>query len=1188
MKQNVFKSLYILSLLFSIIVVSCRDDFPYSDIDIPEGEGFLSATVTFTPTATTDLTSTRTPGDTISTIETLCVLVYDKGKNLVKKYTDSDLLDYEDTEYEVNPNDHLDGNEAHTDEKKTARATFKIPDLPYGQYYMFAVANMGDLSKYAEEILTVEGLQKIKLDWNATNIEKNNQMFGYFTSGSADSDGFESKEPIKFVGKDGGSEIHAWLKRVVSKVTVAFDPSGLNQGVSIYIKNVTVRDIPKTCWLGAENTPEDANDLYNHLDSYPDKVESTPVEVANSRLEYDSNGVITDPNEHTGSENTDGLRLDNSVRNAIPEDAHGSNAPSLFFFENNQNPYLLDKDINYKNNPKYNKKPQKDGDDIVGTTIHKPENDNDFKDRVPFGTYVEVEAYYVSTNPANPGEGPIKYRFMLGKDTSFDYDAQRNYHYKLTLGFNGWANDPDWHIDYVITNPDIQVPSVFRVSYLYQQQSELPIKIIGDIQYLTVTITENNWAPYDPNPYTNDPITLGSGDNAKEYMIPKDVIPSEPNTYQFQWNRAAFSNIRYVNPAPTGENYPDNLPQGQERPQFGFLALHLPSTQTTTISGGHSLASNNLLIDYWKNNLEGERRFYKGNEDFTIGEHPASWGDRGHSFPEEENKYKVNEILNDNGVRLENQMILMLPVWTRTKTLIEGSGFSGNNPYEAFERKAVIHIRGSFDVGGDEPEYVERDVEVRQVKRITNPKGVWRAHNRNNAFNVTLLEAVNSNAESDFQAFQSQGEWTAYIDEKTNAGGFTLRPNGDTNGYMKDGVIYGNTGSEIHFAIEFGGDVDDNQSECAVVNVKYHGNQCMHKILVRKGYNAPLRMGGTPGKQWSSFSLYQATNTNTTENGRQVFDAVLTKNPLMLGSMFRRGRIDQGIFVWNNMQPDLGPFKAPRNIPFVVGLANEGVTVKPGVTDNIWKNQWQEKSWSDIGFDDDANTAAGRNRNMGIFYALDDEGNRTTDDNNKPLKYRVPTYEEFKALTDNSEFGFGVFYGSEATEPKKKSEEAYGLIDPYNEGLFNIKNGMRAVVAYDKSTGNQILFPIGRYGIGTRRMYRYTLPALNGVNYSDTDYEGQLKYSDLSTRLTFNAATANTVTTGNLFRPIPYNIPIVSGCIYWIDQDVTGVHSGTGAATSPDRSCLGWDMNYFNFDFNPYTANNWQDACPIKFVIDEN
>ena len=40
-----------------------------------------------------------------------------------------------------------------------------------------------------------------------------------------------------------------------------------------------------------------------------------------------------------------------------------------------------------------------------------------------------------------------------------DYNAQRNYHYKLTLRFNGYANDVDWHIDYKKEDRKIQNPN---------------------------------------------------------------------------------------------------------------------------------------------------------------------------------------------------------------------------------------------------------------------------------------------------------------------------------------------------------------------------------------------------------------------------------------------------------------------------------------------------------------------------------------------------------------------------------------------------------------------------------------------------------------------------------------------------------------------------------------------------------
>jgi len=42
------------------------------------------------------------------------------------------------------------------------------------------------------------------------------------------------------------------------------------------------------------------------------------------------------------------------------------------------------------------------------------------KDEKPYGTYVEVEAYYVSINPLKQGSGPITYRFMLGQDVEKD------------------------------------------------------------------------------------------------------------------------------------------------------------------------------------------------------------------------------------------------------------------------------------------------------------------------------------------------------------------------------------------------------------------------------------------------------------------------------------------------------------------------------------------------------------------------------------------------------------------------------------------------------------------------------------------------------------------------------------------------------------------------------------------------
>lgn len=1099
-----------------LMTVSCTDDFPFADGDIPEGEGTLSATVTFSPHSAANL-STRTAGNKLNDIRSLCVLVYTSDGKLYKKYSSEasgdEKLTYTPGEYTVNRDeDHLDGNQAHTDETKTAKATFSLNNLSFGRYKIYAVANMSDLlTTYSEDVQTEEGLKNISLSWNYKKIEENDQMFGYFTPADGmDADGFNG--PLLIFNKPQ-TNIHAWLKRAASKVTVAFDPSGLRQGVRIYIRSVTIRDIPRECPLGAENRPTSVDQLYNNLETpfnkpnYEDKSPALP----NTRFEYDREGIIMDTTNHTGDSKFDGFELMNKIRKAVPENAHATDAPSLFFYENNQQPDYGR--MTQEEKKRYDKNQQHSGSpDGVGKPIRDDDGNNDFKDKVKYGTYIEVEAYYISSNPDNVGEGSIKYRFMLGKDTSYDYNAQRNYHYKLTLGFNGWANEPDWHIDYELPNPGIEVPEVFRVSYLYHQESYLPIRILGECKELKVEIIENNWAPYDPT-------------SRNPWPVPNAYTADDPDPdYAFEWDYEAFRNKEYM-----GDD-------GVPKPYFGFLCLHLPDRNTTSVDMEYGAAANVALEKYYKDNHEGDRTF-SASDLATIKDNIHQDGTT------EDDNYDIKPVKDDNGELIPGQKTLMLPVWTRAKTLIKTSGFSGNNPYEGYQRMAKLRIRAWFP-GYDEP--FEKKVTVFQVKRLVNPKGVWRANGRTESFNVTLLEAVSANGRSDFQPFTSEGEWTAYIDGQTNDAGFTLSTNGQTQGYIENGVIHGYDGTTINFAINFGAQVGENESQCAIVKVLYHGNQCLHKILIRKGYEAPVTMGG---KRWSSFSLYQVTTKNKTFDGfNEEYYAILTKNPLMLGSMFRRGKVTRGIFVWNNEQPELGPFDPPGNRKFKVGRRSEsisGLASVPWDGENWNEQPWLEQTWSGIGFEDQRGTE----KTMGTYYVGEQ-------------KYRVPTFEDYQRLTDQSEFGFGVFYGSSATEPAMTAEEAYGLIDPYNEGLFESKMGMRGVIVYNKENGDQLFFPMGKFGTGRRNNFIFT-----------GDKAGELRYGDVDYPLTME------VNPKNLYRPIAYNTKISCGNIYWIDKYVATGEYGM------EHPCFGWDMNYFNFDFNPYPANNYKDACPIKLIL---
>ena len=1123
-----------MAVILSLMICSCSDDFNYYNGEIPEGEGTLSATVTFTPASGVNLAATRTDGNAIRDINSMCVLIYTTDGKLVRTYSEKELKDYDVDQdgYEVLDGDYWNEGEndiqdnPHADKDKdkktyTPQATFKLPGLPYGRYRIYAVANMGDLAesddtKIREAIQTEEGLRNIKLTWVSGNIGDNNQMFGYLTDNDKrNAKGFDA--PTLIFTPDN-SQFHAWINRVASKLTIAFDASGLNQGVMIYIRNVTVRDIPRTCLLGNTNKPDNESDLLNHLSTPYDKPDYTNPSSAieNSRFEYNSEGIINNPDEHTGTGKMDGYKLENKLRQPVPEGAHDPSAPSLFFFENNQG--------DFNNQSRYDKRQQtSDQVDGVGTPIRDKVTDddgnikNDFKDKVPYGTYVEVEAYYISTNPGRVGEGSIKYRFMLGKNISYNYDAQRNYHFKLTLGFNGWANQPDWHIDYEQPQPGIEVQPEFRVSYLYNQKSELPIRILGTagatIEKIDVNIIENNWAPYDP----------------KTKTVPDSVTDRSPNEmYAFRWNKAAYESMPY-------------MVNGKQVAYYGFLALHLPerSRDSEVIAKDYGLESNQELEAYYISNHEGDRSFV--GDELSIGDHELANGD---------DSYSVKPVLDEVGEPIENQRTLMVPVWTRAKTLIRDSGFSGNNPYEGYERKAKLEIKATFKLADGstweaEPEYVD----VFQVKRLVNPKGVWRAADRSEPFHVTLLEAESGNDMANFRPFTSEGEWTAFIEGQTNQGaGFYISPNGETVGYQdKEGTIHGYTGSEIHFDINFDNvTVDATAPKCAIVKVLYHGNQCLHKILVRKGYDQPVTMGGN---RWSSFSLYQATSTGGSDGTTDTYNAVLTKNPLMLGSMFRRGKQSMGIFVTNNIKEEggVGPFEAPGNYRFIVGRRDG--------------NDWMRQTWIEIGYRDDVyqeatNTTIGRTRGsreygLGTFY-VDNQA------------YKVPTYDDFVALTKDADFGFGVVYGSAATEAATTAADAYGLIDPYNEGLFDDPRGMRGVIAYKRDTGDQIFFPMGKYGTGRRNNF-----VMTGNN------AGVLRYGDVNYLLTIGRAN-------NLYRPIPYNLMVQSGNIYWIDKYQGGVRDYDDYASG---GCLGWDMNYFNFDFNAYTANNYRDACPVKLIL---
>ncbi|MDE6786136.1 MAG: hypothetical protein K2J46_03735, partial [Muribaculaceae bacterium] len=340
------KNLYsIFSMVIALLIAcGCADDrYLFGDREVGDGEAMLTAEISFknyTPALT------RTPGNALNGIENLFVFIYKENGTLVtiKEYQKSGL-NIEDNTVPPSDGQGVDVNGDGELTLPTSKTTLKDIKLPYGKYQIYAAANIrGDYAKELKDpegvAKTVEGLKTFKVKWDSNNIGNDDQMFGFFMEMSASEKAPSSSTgfgPNTITINKPNVQVGAWLRRLASKVTVAYDASGLNQGVWVYIKNVTVHDIAAECYLGQNNSPDNADKLLNRRtgpDNQPDAT-YTPS-VANTRITYPG-----DPTANIYDKSQSGIELYNGL--VTPDDKpilrgsnHSANADALFFYENMQ------------------------------------------------------------------------------------------------------------------------------------------------------------------------------------------------------------------------------------------------------------------------------------------------------------------------------------------------------------------------------------------------------------------------------------------------------------------------------------------------------------------------------------------------------------------------------------------------------------------------------------------------------------------------------------------------------------------------------------------------------------------------------------------------------------------------------------------------------------------------------------
>lgn len=828
---------YILAVLIGVsMMVSCADEpIIQGSGDIPEGYATISAKVSFKPFGSALNGGSRTAGDAIKEIESLYILLYDENEQLKEVFNAGEKNDQGGYKYnysyeeEESREDVQSGNGEHIAEQKTPCAKFK-KTIPYGKYYIYAVANY-DLTD--KDYSTIDKLRNLQLTWN-DDVATNNEMFGYFTNGKTSVKPNGWNAPVVTITSPN-VELHAWIRRAASKVTIAYDGESLNDNVYITIKSVQIKDIPKNCKLGVDYAVQSEEGLI----ADGEIIRYTTSDTDNNGPIITNGGVNWNSIHIEGWENpydpkgTDGV-------------AHTETSEALFFYENLQG--------------------------IGETKVQEDKNEDGFvddkdqqKDNKPLGTYIEVKGYYENRNLESVSKGDIIYRFMLGKNITDDYNAERNYHYKLTLKFKGDANDVDWHIDYD-EELGIYVPDVYYISYLYNQQMELPLKVVFDnddeMSWFQTEIVENNWEPDgDASALGDNYYGNGTGDKNSIYsaMGSNGVVSGTIG--------AGNTNVRWLGFLTLRDELKMNGDTIYRKAFDGDISVYAAST---------------LPYEWWIN--------------------PNGVAD---SIQESRGDYVANNV--EDGNDETKTYAYKIRLYTRLKQLYITSGFTGNNPYVGYNRKAKVkftaHLKSTPNPTERSP-YVKY-VDIVQVKRLINPTGIWRDKNNAESFNVVLKEQDGYGG--DFTDLISQGSWSAEIMKFPQGDGewFDITP--------KSGV----TGSRVAFTYRPNGTTD--KPRCGIIKVTYHNNTCSHLIFVRQGYDPIALEDGL--RKWYSFNL-------------KTKDA-MTTSPLDEGSLYRYGTFDKPISEINNLNLGLGI--APGDKEFVL----EGIYNDDGTNKSL--------SWSDIG-----------------------------------------------------------------------------------------------------------------------------------------------------------------------------------------------------------------------------------------------
>lgn len=1091
-----------------IALNACHDDT--FDIYLPGngevGQGFTFS-VNLPQLAEASLSSRGTAGDAIKEIgDNMHIYIYDENGGWVYDCGKEGFVNYsidqngnkafagfpyripEMNRYEADgeyPSESTSTENAYWENYKTLSAEQKTPCATFGlkdftpvsgeTYYVCVTANV-DVPEANYQ--TLHALKDYTVTWKANDIPSNSQMFGMFSTDEKQVEG----APITY--QTGvTTRLHAWLVRCASKVTVSFNTDQLNDDVWIYLHSVTIHNVARTCHLRYGNVPSTESDVLHDGESIMYAPAGSNYDNAGD--EFENWPVLV---RGTGSYGSD----------------HSETAEAMFFYENLQG---SGKDKNQRDVDH----PTKDGE--VSHPGGVTEGNYGWRDEKPYGTYIEVEAFYRSDVRGNEGKGKILYRFQLGLDSFKDYNSFRNHHYKLTLNFRGNANDVDWHIDYQPESENqIYVPHPFYISYLYGEHVEMPITISGKLTEGTkiiAEIVENNWKPNEASPaiYWNG-----------------DVWSSYQFKYDGPWH--GFLSLRPTNSRTNSAGH-DDIPNAE--------AVGRQKVAKDIDAFGRA-----YLMSYWYGGLENMATVpgaspstcytaaeLEENEGMFIPQQGYREYDTtnrsGVTYDDTRNNNDSYEIVEKQVNGAEYRTHIYLPLYTRALFMVKTLGYSGANPFFGQQRKAVVKITCWIDE--TDANGVTRSVkrtqlcDVIQVRRIMNPAGIYREAGNNQSFTVKMAHRITERSNT-FMPFASDGKWSAEI-ESGDAGFITL------NGQQK---VYGSTGEFIRFQVHF---IPSKQpkNRYAVILVRYHDYTCKHRIMVRQGYEPDQLFDG--GVKWHCFNL---------RGGQKECES-----PLDPGSLFRFGNPYYGIDATTNNSAQLGVDPGNKVFP-LNGLdgtrVGEAVWYRTDLTDYPSLDSGTPNlCFQTFTYDqfNDSHPEVNFRKNFNLYEngQLVNAGKNT----------HLPRYNDWQAIRDHADmnYTFGICYDGSSTATAMTGDYAYNFS---SVNIDNVGHGMRGIFAFNSKDARNIFLPVGASGFGRRKG--------NG-NY---DTPGTLRYANRAVYMPSGAVEK---------LPMFWNIKDNVGAIYW------GFPDNVGRTDVWNSDALNgftaWDINLTTYDFNHFAEN---------------